>query len=242
MEFKNGHRMQGVKNILCCERIHLEKARGDAETNYVYCTKEGNFKSYGYPPKPKDPIVVPRPFQSEIIGIYNTTPDDRKIYWRYCLSGNSGKTALAKHLCLKGKTIFVNGKASDVKCAAAKWIEQGKPLHCVIFGIPRTCTAEYVSYSAIEELKDGIFFSGKYESGQVIMDSPHVFVFANFPPDTSKLSMDRWDIKEIAPVQFHATSPIDLSNGGWIQPYLANNPSTFPTVASLGPAAAGSGI
>ena len=51
-----------------------------------------------------------------------------------------------------------------------------------------------MSYSAIESLKDGLLFSGKYEGGVKLFPPPHVVIFANFLPDMTKLSIDRWDI------------------------------------------------
>lgn len=70
--------------------------------------------------------------------------------------------------------------------------------------VPKVCVfhytravENYVSYEALEAIKDGIFFSTKYESGMVVFDSPHVVVFANFPPDRTQLSADRWRITNI---------------------------------------------
>lgn len=42
--------------------------------------------------------------------------------------------------------------------------------------------------------KISIFFSSKYESKMKVYPTPHVFVFSNISPDTSKLSFDRWDL------------------------------------------------
>lgn len=56
----------------------------------------------------------------------------------------------------------------------------------------------YVSYEAIESVKDGIFFSGKYESGMTIFNQPHIICFANFAPDIGKMSSDRWKIFELS--------------------------------------------
>ena len=39
------------------------------------------------------------------------------------------------------------------------------------------------------------FFSGKYESGMVRYNKPHVIIFANCRPDIEKLSKDRWKVK-----------------------------------------------
>lgn len=56
---------------------------------------------------------------------------------------------------------------------------------------------DHVPYEAIEDIKNGIFFSGKYESKMIVRNNPIVIIFANFEPDTSKLSKDRWVITKI---------------------------------------------
>jgi len=144
-------------------------------------------------------ITELRPWQKQIKELLDEEPDDRKIHWYWESNGNAGKTAMAKFICANyPNTIFVNGKASDCKYAVAQQIERGKVLHAAIFGFTRDAeSSKYISYQAMEEIKDGIFFSPKYESGMVLYNPPHVIVFANFPPDTSRLSADRWFIENI---------------------------------------------
>jgi hypothetical protein len=48
-----------------------------------------------------------------------------------------------------------------------------------------------------EELKNGILVSGKYESKTVVFKVPHVIFFANFEPDMTKWSSDRYFVKNI---------------------------------------------
>ncbi len=52
-------------------------------------------------------------------------------------------------------------------------------------------------YSGLPQSKNGVLFSPKYESGQKIFKPPHVFVFANYEPDQTKLSADRWNIVQL---------------------------------------------
>jgi len=92
--------------------------------------------------------------------------------------------------------LYVSGKGADVKHTVSEWIEKNGEIDIILWDLPRTME-DYVSYSAIEELKNGIFHSGKYESKMVLFNSPHVIIFANFPPRESALSADRWKIKRI---------------------------------------------
>lgn len=179
--------------------VFLRKLKSE-EGSKIYCSKEetrtGRQWSGGYI-KVRDPIEELKVWQREIIDEIEQEPEDRKIIWRWEKRGRTGKTSLAKHICLKyDGAIYVSGKAADIKCAIQKMIEAEKEPKIIIFDVPRT-SLDYVSYQAIEEVKNGIFFSGKYESGMVMFNPPHVIVFANRPPYLAKLSLDRWDVKRI---------------------------------------------
>lgn len=186
------------------KEIHWEKRAKNATRmdSIIYCSKEGKIYTntkWAPPEKIIDPLKdkTLHKFQTEILDLIKTQPDDRKIYWYWCKEGNTGKTTLAKHICINYNAIFVNGKAADVKCGIATMMKDTKVApKVVLFGFPRTAE-DYVSYAALEEVKDGMFFSGKFESGMCVFNPPHVIVFANFEPDVNKLSKDRWIIENI---------------------------------------------
>jgi len=53
--------------------------------------------------------------------------------------------------------------------------------------------------------------SGKYEGSIVDRNPPHLVIFANFPPDQSKLSRDRWfvyKIENLDLVQYRELEPV----------------------------------
>lgn len=147
----------------------------------------------------RDPMegIVYKDWQMEIATILTAEPDDRKIFWYYDSVGGSGKSAFTTHLCLsRDDTVMVKGKAGDMKYALRTWMETQGNLRVVIMNLARSQEGKF-SYMGLEEIKDGHFFSGKYESGSVIMNRPHIIVFANWPPDEEALSKDRWQIREI---------------------------------------------
>jgi hypothetical protein len=67
----------------------------------------------------------------------------------------------------------------------------------VFFDIPRNHGGK-ISYSSLESIKNGMVCNTKYETGVKVFNSPHIFCFANFPPDDeSCLSQDRWKITQL---------------------------------------------
>lgn len=151
----------------------------------------------------KKPVIDPldgkvlHKWQKEIVEMVQDQPDDRKIYWYYSNCGNIGKTALCKHLVMKHNAIVVGGKAQDAFYAISARIHKGKEVNIVVFHLVRSKRDE-IDFVGIEGIKDGMFFSPKYESEMCVFNTPHVLVFANMRPgDVSKLSEDRWVIKDL---------------------------------------------
>lgn len=138
-------------------------------------------------------------WQTKLLDLFKTTPDFRTIHWYWSDAGSIGKTSFARHIWRNGEQmLFVNGKGDNIKGCIAKRKQQGKPdANVIIYGIPRDTNALHVSYKGLEEVKDGIFFSPRYESDMVVTNPPHLVVFANIPPLIHKLSEDRWNIVKI---------------------------------------------
>lgn len=131
-----------------------------------------------------------RPWQQEVLTLITAQPDHRKVYWYYDSKGGTGKTWFSRYCVLLHDAIrYENGKSTDIKHAYG-----GQPV--VIFDFSRS-QQEHLNYEVIESIKNGLFFSPKYDSQFRIYDIPHVIAFANFLPDTSKLSQDRWDVRDI---------------------------------------------
>jgi len=174
----------------------------------TYCQKERTAEDgpwgYGIPgiSSQTTPLKVIKdlyPWQKEVMDIITRDPDDRTIYWFWDGEGCKGKTALSKYICAeyRDSALYLQGKTTDAKFGVANFVkEKGRYPEIVIFGFPRG-KEQYVSYDAMESIKDGIFFSGKYESGMVLGNSPHLIVMANFPPDYSQLSTDRWVVRRL---------------------------------------------
>jgi len=196
-------KVRPIEKFKLDKAIHWEKARGDRAANVKYCAKDGKYR-HSSVLKPIRPIqLMKREFlreeQLEIVDMFKDYEDPvfgRKIYWFWEPTGNWGKSVVATHMIDFEDAIEVCGAAKDVFCGVALALAT-KDIKTVIFDVPRE-SLKYVQYQAIECLKNGKFFSGKYESGMVRFNKPHVVVFANAPPDVTAMSLDRWVIEELS--------------------------------------------
>lgn len=182
------------------KKVHWEKMR-NSDASEKYCQKSETSLAgskphvYGFP-KPLKIIEALYPWQKEIEDLFKTEPDDRKVYWFWEEFGNVGKSAFVKYMVVKHGCLFCDGgKKSDlINLVFNNDMDNCK---CIIWDIPRSAKG-HVSYSTLESIKNGLICNTKYETGVKAFNAPHIFVFANFPPDdVSQLSADRWVIKQI---------------------------------------------
>lgn len=180
------------------KEIHWEKPN-NVKDCYLYCTKEKTrtgdvfVKNYVIPYQFKLENLYD--WQNDIIDIIKGKPHDRKVYWFWSESGNVGKSTFVKHLCMNYNAILLTkGKYNDICNLIYK--ANMSINNIVVFDLPRN-NGNAISYDAIESIKNGMITNMKYETGFSVFPPPHVIVFANDPPDESKLSKDRWVIKEL---------------------------------------------
>jgi len=137
----------------------------------------------------------PRPFQQYVMDKVLTPADDRHIEF-FVDKGNTGKTYVQRYLKLKypkGICFITESTFKDVARAIIDYIKDGGKLMAVVCNIMK-CQKLDETYAALESVKDGLLFSGKYDSGDAVFESPHVFVFMNEQPDQTKLTADRFII------------------------------------------------
>ncbi len=114
----------------------------------------------------------------------------RQILWCWETSGRVGKTEMATWLgAVHGAFLFTGGKYADVAYAYQKE-------EIVVMDLARD-QEERVPYGLLENWKDGKMMCGKYESTVMLFPPARVVVFANFEPDRSKMSEDRWDVMDL---------------------------------------------
>lgn len=199
MEFTRRLRPKNLFN----EKIHWERCR-NIKNSIAYCqkidTRTGQIYTKGITLIKQIKILDTNklyPWQKELLDIIDEEPSERTIYWRWENTGNTGKSSFCKYLCVKKDALILSGKGADMKYGIVKYYEKkGEYPKLIILDIPRSCE-NYISWTGIEEVKNACFFSPKYEGSMIVGNCPHLIVMANFHPNMNKISMDRWDIKNI---------------------------------------------
>lgn len=186
-------------------RLHWEASRS-IYNSVKYCSDpdkrapQGRIWSSGFnlPSQDDDDVIKEDSFygwQKDLVNEIREKPHPRKITWYYDATGGSGKTALCKFLVTRfpSTLFFSGGKFADISYQVLK---SSFAPQTVLINLPRTSEGK-ISYGSLEAIKDGLISSGKYEGGFRVFPPPHVVVMANFLPDESALSLDRWDIRHL---------------------------------------------
>lgn len=203
-----------VHDALEHDAFHLEVARGTREAcvNYIYAVDkeyEAGFVDYNKNLRVPDRYqkgpaefwnnLQLKPFQQAILDIACSPVNRRDIYYFFEEKGNVGKTIIAEYLHIFHGAIITGGKDADMKHAITRWQQiTGHSPVIIVVDIARSQQFTAEACKAIESIKNGLFFDGKYESVMThAFQKPHVFIFSNKAPDTSLFSEDRWKIFQI---------------------------------------------
>lgn len=143
------------------------------------------------------------PWQSRLYDDLCEPVDDRTINYVYDPAGKNGKSSFIRHF-LKyhgDDTISVEGKVEHMSHGY-------KGQKYVFIDLPRAGSDEVGGkpwspnhlYHFAEKLKNGFFFSGKYDSRQKVFRIPHVVFMSNDPPLTHLWTKDRLNLIQISEV------------------------------------------
>lgn len=183
------------------DKIYLQKLRSKKHA-VNYCTKTktriGKIYSGGKLRRLKDPLDGCKLYEWEemCLKIIKKEPDKRAIYWIWSEEGNKGKSSFCKHLAMNYGACVLGSVKNNSAYALKCHLEKHDIMEVVCFDLSRD-KQNNISYDLLEKVKNGLIFCGKYESGTIMFDPPHVFVFANVPPEFGRLSGDRLKVFEI---------------------------------------------
>jgi hypothetical protein len=192
VNFKDAVSFKSLKNL--CNEWHLEKAKGSDIENYNYASKDGDFISNITLPKPLIGGELTLEWQLELKNtLINTNPDFRTIYWYWSEGGSMGKSTFIRHMLMYHNCAIINkGNYSDM-------INQIYNIeiipNIILVDIPRNM--HRISYSALEDIKNGVIANSKYETGYKVFNPPHIVVFCNFECDDDVFSEDRLIVRNL---------------------------------------------
>lgn len=193
----------------CLNRCHLEVCKGSNLDNQLYVCKEDTsvdciIYQHGFIKnlsiiKSLKVITELRPFQQQVLELIEQK-NDRIIHWVYDQAGGKGKTSLMKYIDYHKHAICCSsGKDSDIYNLFWNYIEKDKKnvsllnnLDCFVYNVARNHT--FKQYTMLENVKDGFLTNSKFECGTMNFNSPSVVILANHLPDTSSMTIDRWNI------------------------------------------------
>ena len=140
-------------------------------------------------------------WQREIEIEINRTPNQRTIFHYVDPTGGKGKSFIQKNLKDKYPERifqFTDGKAVDVYHQIHKHqTKYGHAPDIIFYNITRSQHFQgqdnFINYGAIEDIKDGLVKSMKYDGGDVFFENnPHVYIFSNHCLEYHYISFDRW--------------------------------------------------
>lgn len=147
------------------------------------------------------PPVIPHPlysWQTDLLkDLLVPDPDPRKVIFIVDYTGDEGKSWFVDYY----QSIYADsidllpGKKADMVYA---FLDDLNPSTRVFFlDCPRSKQGDFIQYDFLEELKNGKTLNSKYTSRRLRFKPLHVVVMMNEYPDQTKLSLDRFDIREL---------------------------------------------
>jgi len=133
-------------------------------------------------------------WQSELRHRLSGGADDRTVEFIVDTGGNKGKSWFVRFMLTKQpddvQALSV-GKRDDLAYA----IDASKSIF--LFDVPRGCM-EYFQYPVLEQLKNQVIFSTKYQSQTKLLPTKvHVVVLCNEEPDMNAMTEDRYVVNYI---------------------------------------------
>ena len=141
-----------------------------------------------------------KPFQQTILNKCKEEPEDRPIYIIEDVdkikngikidSGGIGKSKICDKIVLEYNTIIADGKKDNIFNQIKNLQDKGIYPKVIILDVPRQ-GKDYILYGVLEQIKNALIYSGKYEGGICHFPIPHMFILTNFRVDISNWSSDR---------------------------------------------------
>lgn len=138
------------------------------------------------------------PWQTALRELLGRPPNSRDIHWIYDRVGDSGKSAFVLY-CVKN---FPNVYEISAEKVGDFYIHAEPDAKAYFIDLPRDWEDKSCIYRPIENLKNNKWADNKcvgHDNKRVCRKwkKPHLVVMANWEPEYSKLSADRWKVYEV---------------------------------------------
>lgn len=155
---------------------------------YIRYPRATRMAAHRAPPRQLQ-LGEPREWQTELEETLLGEADDRTVHFYVDEAGGQGKTWFQRYMFTKYPSkvqLLSIGRRDDL----AMLIDETK---CIfLFNVPRH-QMDFLRYEILEQLKDRIVQSNKYQTTlKTFVSNVHVVVFSNEFPDETKLSLDRY--------------------------------------------------
>lgn len=144
-------------------------------------------------PSPQFQLGTPSAWQQVLEEHLNGPADDRQVLFYVDEEGGKGKSWFQRYYLTKhphDAQVLTIGKRDDLAYAVKTTTK------VFMFNVPRQ-GMEFLQYTILEQLKDRMVFSPKYQSEtKLFSHNVHVVVFSNEYPDHNKMSADRYVIRD----------------------------------------------
>lgn len=174
-----------------------------SSTKFTYVTKADTRIAGPWTDADAEPLYVPKamrnvtllPWQEQIL---SWPAEDRHIYYIVDLSGNQGKSWIARYItftnqgyCLPALSNFKD--LMQFTCSLLKTRRDHEPKR-LVFDVPRSLKKLHEFFSCIEQCKNGILYDQRYGAQIWTFEPPTVICFSNQEPEEHLVSQDRWKI------------------------------------------------
>lgn len=181
-EFKEEQQIPLIERVTGCENID-EVLLLATRASDVFGLKE-MWKHK--PVEKKMDTFKPKGWQKKLLKKLAYEADPRTINWWWEPDGKCGKTQLCKWLVSKYPDKFYAiadpGKTADIVHILTTALDNGWSGHCVLVNLSRSFRTRTHIYQLLEVIKDGLMTSTKYSGRTILINNPHIVVFANYPP------------------------------------------------------------
>lgn len=132
---------------------------------------------------------TPLPWQTELARMLDLDADDRRVLFVVDPEGGEGKSWFCRWMLMKKRSevqVLGMGKRDDM----AHMVDTHKRIF--LLNVARK-QMDLLQYSILEQLKDRLVSSPKYDSQmKTLLHQPHVVVFCNEIPDMERMTSDRY--------------------------------------------------